>query len=57
MKMKKKQKAKFPEEKQKTQTTVDTQLLSLISKVQHMKPYLSSYFTLKAGQPPHLIKF
>jgi len=49
--------AQFPEEKRNVQKAVDTQLMSIISKVNLMQPYLTSYFTLKAGQPPHSIKF
>jgi len=44
-------------EKQQQQLNVDNELLSVISKVDLMKDYLASYFTIKPGQPPHAIKF
>jgi len=50
-------KAKFPAEKKKTQLAVDNQLLEIITKTEFMKQYLTSYFTIVPGQPPHAIKF
>jgi len=47
----------FPEEKKKVQSAIDSKLGDAIAKVEYMKPYLTSYFTLRAGEPPHLIRF
>eukprot|EP01083_Nonionella_stella_P179896 639963_1 len=54
---KQKEKQKLPENKKKTQLNVDNQLLEVIGKREFMKPYLTSYFTIVPGQPPHAIKF
>ena len=47
----------MPENKKKTQLSVDNQLLEVISNVELMKEYLTCYFTIVPGQPPHAIKF
>eukprot|EP01083_Nonionella_stella_P101110 286217_1 len=54
---KKKQKQKFPESKRKVQLGVDNQLLESVTKEDLMKEYLTSYFTIVPGQPPHAVKF
>merc|ERR1712039_553630 len=51
----KKEKQKLPENKKKTQLGIDNQLLEVITKTELMKQYLTSYFTIVPGQPPHCI--
>ena len=48
---------KLPENKKKVQLGVDNQLLEVVTKEELMKEYLTSYFTIVPGQPPHAIKF
>ena len=52
--------AKLPAEKRKVQLAVDNELQELLQAgpdAEFMKPYLTSYFTIVPGQPPHAIKF
>eukprot|EP00485_Elphidium_margaritaceum_P001556 CAMPEP_0202687422 /NCGR_PEP_ID=MMETSP1385-20130828/3103_1 /ASSEMBLY_ACC=CAM_ASM_000861 /TAXON_ID=933848 /ORGANISM="Elphidium margaritaceum" /LENGTH=189 /DNA_ID=CAMNT_0049342207 /DNA_START=94 /DNA_END=663 /DNA_ORIENTATION=- len=51
------EKPKLPEEKKQTQLNIDNQILSIVEKEELMKVYLSAYFTIVPGQPPHAIKF
>ena len=48
---------KLPENKKKTQLGIDNQILEIVTKTELMKEYLTSYFTIVPGQPPHAIKF
>mmetsp|Transcript_31571 Transcript_31571/g.50789 ORF Transcript_31571/g.50789 Transcript_31571/m.50789 type:complete len:192 (+) Transcript_31571:117-692(+) len=51
------EKAKLPASKKQTQLDVDNQLLEIITKEELMKQYLTSYFTIVPGQPPHAVNF
>ena len=48
---------KLPENKKKTQLEIDNGLMEVVTKEELMKEYLTSYFTIVPGQPPHAIKF
>lgn len=43
--------------KRSNQSAFDTPLINNIKKVEHLKAYLTSRFSLRQGQHPHLLKF
>ena len=45
------------EERKSAQQEVDEQILTEITKVDHLKKYMQSLFTLRKGQFPHEMKF
>lgn len=51
------EKASLSEDRLSLQKEVDSQLLPAIKKVPLLKSYLSSLFTLRKGQAPHMLKF
>jgi len=53
----KKEKKEIPEERKNDQKEVDSQLLALIEKEEHLKGYLKMPFSLSTHQYPHKMKF
>ena len=47
----------LPDNKKKTQLKIDNQIMASFKKGDLMKQYLSEYWTVVPGQPPHAIKF